>query len=69
MGLRDRGRLVEGAAADVLVFAPEAFTDHADYAAPAQYASGLEHCIVGGRVAVEHDELTGVRAGAVLRRT
>ena len=68
MGLYNRGRLEEGAAADVLIFAPEAFTDHATYDAPVQYATGLDYCIVGGCVAVKHDELTGVRAGAVLRR-
>lgn len=67
MGLKDRGRLVPGAAADVLVFDLDKFRDHATYAEPAKYADGLEYCIVNGRIAVERDMLTGSKNGMNLR--
>ena len=67
MGLKDRGRLLVGAAADVLVFDPLQFKDRATYAEPAVYAQGLNYCIVNGEIAVKQDALTGSRSGKNLR--
>lgn len=64
----DRGRIEEGAAADVVVFdaarirAPATFTD------PHRLAEGLVHVFVNGEEAVRDGRFTGVRAGRVLRR-
>jgi N-acyl-D-aspartate/D-glutamate deacylase len=65
-GLTGRGRLTEGAFADLVVFDPEAIVDTATYAAPHAYPAGLDVVIVNGRVA--WDGRWGDHAGRVLRR-
>lgn len=67
--LRDRGRLKIGHYADVLVIDPEHVVDRATYADPTALAVGLEAVIVNGKVAVLHDEETGIRSGRLLRYT
>ena len=68
MGLDGRGSIVEGNAADVLIFDPNVFRDNATYTSPANLATGLDWCIVNGEIAVDHDRLTGVKAGQNIRR-
>jgi N-acyl-D-amino-acid deacylase len=67
VGLRDRGRLVEGAAADIVVFDEAAILDRASFQDPKQFPVGIHRVIVNGRVVVEgerqHDD---VRPGEVL---
>jgi len=67
LGLSDRGRLISGAAADVLVFELEKFRDYASYAQPKQFAAGLDYCIVNGKIAVEYDRITEDKNGMNLR--
>ena len=43
LGLEGRGRLEEGYFADVVVFDPATISDHATYAEPHQYATGMLH--------------------------
>ncbi|HLN18150.1 MAG TPA: amidohydrolase family protein [Acidimicrobiales bacterium] len=75
-GLKDRGRLVEGYAADVVVFDPETVgpgTEHTRSDLPAGQprlyagARGIEHVLVGGTEVVTAGEFTGERPGRVLR--
>lgn len=66
--LPGRGVLQPGAAADLLVFRPEAFRDTASYAAPKQDAVGLSWAYVGGRPALQDGVMNKTRAGQVLRR-
>jgi dihydroorotase/N-acyl-D-amino-acid deacylase len=68
MGIEGRGSLKEGNWADVLVFDPKEFRDHATFTSPANPASGLAYCIVNGEIAVDHDERTGSASGRNLRR-
>ncbi|MBQ6374039.1 MAG: D-aminoacylase, partial [Clostridia bacterium] len=65
-GLTGRGRLVPGACADVLVFDPSVFTDHATFTDPARLATGLDKVIVNGQIAIDNDELVCRSAGRVL---
>lgn len=67
MNLEGRGSLVVGNYADVLVFDPKVFRDHATFVDPARLATGLDYCIVNGEIALDHDELTGVKAGCNIR--
>jgi N-acyl-D-amino-acid deacylase len=49
-GLRDRGRLVPGMAADICVIGPDGITERATYDAPQVQATGVEIVIVNGVV-------------------
>jgi N-acyl-D-amino-acid deacylase len=68
-GLRDRGALVRGAAADVAIFDLEGVNDPADYAAPQQLAQGFRHVIVNGRPVIRGGEHTGATPGQFLERS
>lgn len=68
LGLTGRGVVAAGARADLVVFDPGTVRDLADFARPARYAQGIPWVLVNGEVALENGELTGVRAGRVLRR-
>jgi dihydroorotase/N-acyl-D-amino-acid deacylase len=68
LGLRDRGVLRAGAAADVVVFDPATVADRATFEAPHQYPVGIETVVVNGAVAVDAGAPTAARAGRVLRR-
>lgn len=67
LGLKDRGRLEEGAWADLVLFDPLALEDTATFAQPALPPKGIELVLVGGEVVVEQGHLTGARPGRVLR--
>lgn len=62
-----RGVLRPGAAADLVVFDPDRVRDQATFTAPGRGPVGISHVVVGGRLAVEDGQDTGVRAGRVLR--
>src|SRR5262249_43201008 len=61
--LRDRGRLVCGAFADIAIFDPAAISDRATYFSPHQYAVGVRHVIVNGQLVVADGTFTGARPG------
>src|SRR5579871_2706587 len=65
--LADRGLLKRGFAADVVVFDPEAVTDHATFAEPNQLSSGMQWVLVNGEPVIADGEMTGARPGQVLR--
>jgi N-acyl-D-amino-acid deacylase len=67
-GLGQRGRLIVGAAADLVVFDPSAIADIATPDDPLQPSIGVRHVLVNGQAAVRDGRLTGVRAGHVLGR-
>ena len=67
-GFRDRGLLVEGFAADLVLFDPERVEDRASFEDPHQYAAGFELVLVNGVAVVDDEKLTGRRPGRVLRR-
>ena len=67
LGLRDRGTLEAGKAADIVVFDPREVRDRGTYLAPCQKATGVSHVYVNGQAAVSHGEQTAARAGRVLR--
>jgi N-acyl-D-amino-acid deacylase len=64
--LKDRGRLLPGKAADVVVFDPDTLVDTATYQDPHQYPLGIRYVLVNGQVAVEGGKPTGVLAGRAL---
>jgi dihydroorotase/N-acyl-D-amino-acid deacylase len=68
LGLKDRGVLRDGSAADVVVFDPRRVADQATFTAPHQYATGIEVVLVNGVAAVDGARFTNRRAGKILRR-
>jgi N-acyl-D-amino-acid deacylase len=69
LGLADRGRIAEGAYADLVVFDPATVIDRATFTEPHQYPEGIPWVIVNGQVTVDNGAFQDVRAGRVLRRT
>jgi len=61
-----RGRIARGYFADVVVFDPEHIADHATYADPHRYATGMVDVFVNGEQVLRRGEHTGARAGRVL---
>lgn len=66
-GLRDRGRLAEGAHADLVVLDPARVQDVATYEDPHRFPDGIDVVVVNGRIAWSADG-PGRRPGRVLRR-
>jgi N-acyl-D-amino-acid deacylase len=64
---RDRGRIAEGLAADVIVFDYEKLADKATFAQPRAASEGMRFVIVNGVVVLEDGKYTGQRSGRVLR--
>lgn len=67
IGLGERGVLKEGALADVVVFDPEKFEDHATFAEPLLNATGMKHVVVGGVVEWRDGAAISGRGGRALR--
>ncbi|HWN43444.1 MAG TPA: amidohydrolase family protein [Thermoanaerobaculia bacterium] len=67
-GLADRGRLVPGAYADLVLFDPAAVTDRATTSDPHALATGIERVWVNGRTVFASGSASGLRPGRVLRR-
>jgi N-acyl-D-aspartate/D-glutamate deacylase len=68
LGINGRGTLRVGAPADVVLFDPATFAEHGTTFEPNQLASGVRHVFVNGVWTLRDGELTGSRAGRVLRR-
>jgi N-acyl-D-amino-acid deacylase len=66
--IKDHGLLKPGYYADVLVFDPKTFVDHATYLDPAVLATDVLYLLVNGQFGVDKGELTSTLAGRALRR-
>jgi N-acyl-D-amino-acid deacylase len=66
-GLRDRGLIREGMAADLVLFDPARVEDKATYAKPHQYSQGFDFVAVNGKLVVDEGKLTDQRPGQPLR--
>jgi N-acyl-D-amino-acid deacylase len=61
-----RGRIAHGYFADVVAFDPAAIADHATYAEPHRFATGMVDVFVNGEQVLRHGQHTGARPGRVL---
>jgi len=67
LSLQGRGRLRAGNFADVVIFDPAKIQDHATYAKPMQYATGVTDVFINGQLALKDGEPTGAHSGRILR--
>lgn len=66
LGLKDRGVIREGAAADLVVFNQAVIKDRATYRNPQLYPEGIEYVIVSGEIVLEAGVHTGELPGCFL---
>lgn len=64
--LKQRGRLLPGYYADVVVFDPATIQDQATFVRPHQYATGVSHVLVNGVPVIRDGEHTGALPGRVV---
>lgn len=62
-----RGRLLPGHYADIVVFDPQTIQDHATFADPHQYSTGMQYVFVNGVAVLQDGEHTGALPGQVVR--
>ena len=67
-GLKDRGVIREGAAADIAIFDPAKIRDRATYTQPHQLAEGMWGVLVNGVPVVSEGKFTAALPGRVLRK-
>ncbi len=68
LGLTDRGKIMEGCIADLVIFDPEKISDMASFEEPHQYPQGIETVIINGKVSLENNKLTGATRGKLITR-
>ena len=68
LGLKTRGLLREGYAADITIFDPVTIAQQATYEDPHQFAAGIGQVIVNGTTVLRDGEHTGALTGRSLRR-
>ena len=68
IGLADRGRITEGAIADIAVLDPDTVIDRAEFGSPHQYAEGMHYVFVAGQAVLVEGQMTGARPGRILRK-
>lgn len=67
LGLRNRGQVREGFAADVVVFDPERISGTNSFESPKSYPVGIPYVFVNGVAVIDGGEHTGARPGKPIR--
>jgi dihydroorotase len=65
--MRNKGRIREGADADLTVFDPATVTDASTYEDPARYSIGIRYVLVNGKPVVSDGKLREVTPGRAVR--
>jgi len=66
LGLRDRGQLREGFAADVVVFDPATVGETNSFEKPKSYAKGVDYVLVNGVLVIDKGRHTGAKPGRAI---
>ena len=67
LGLNGRGRIQEGAFADLVLFDPAEMKDTATFENPSSLATGVHRVWVNGRLTLADGEIRAAGSGRVLR--
>jgi N-acyl-D-amino-acid deacylase len=67
-GMKDRGAIREGAAADLAVFDPSRVVERATYTDPHHLAEGMAYVLVNGRLVIDDGRFTPALPGRVLAK-
>ncbi len=68
LGLKDRGVILPGYKADIVIFEPDKVRDRATRDQPIAFPTGIQYVFVNGVLTVSNGNHTGALAGRVLRR-
>lgn len=63
LGLKNKGNIIEGADADIVIFDPNIIEDKADYNNPVEPPVGIEYVIINGEIAVKKNRIIRNRLG------
>lgn len=66
LGINNRGRILQGMAADITVFDYAAIKDKADYINSAVKPQGIEYVVIDGKIALKNGEQVGKNTGRVI---
>lgn len=64
--LKDRGLILPGMAADIVIFNENEVNDHATFLEPHQYSTGFKFVLVNGQLVIDEGKHTGARSGRPL---
>ncbi len=67
--MKDRGLLMKGYKADIVIFDPETVKDNSTHSDARQYSTGTEYVIVNGKISIEKREYNGALNGKLLLLT
>ncbi|MFX0072011.1 MAG: amidohydrolase family protein, partial [Candidatus Hermodarchaeota archaeon] len=68
LGIKDRGVLIEGTWADVVIFDYNRIRDKATYEEPNQFCEGIKYVMVNGKMVVENEKQKIKSPGKVIRQ-
>jgi N-acyl-D-amino-acid deacylase len=66
-GLKERGLLMEGMKADILVFDENTIQDLSVYEKPHQYTQGISYVLVNGKIVIDQGRHNGVKSGRPIK--
>ena len=68
IGLKDRGRIQDGAFADLVIFDFDTIEDNSTYTDPHHFPSGIKYVLINGIMVLEQEEMTGQLPGKWMKR-
>jgi N-acyl-D-amino-acid deacylase len=68
LGLKDRGMIVEGMIADIVIFNPSTIQEKSTYLNPYEKPEGIEYVLIGGSIVLERTRLLDSQKGQVIRK-
>jgi N-acyl-D-aspartate/D-glutamate deacylase len=68
LGIKDRGEIKVGSFADLVILDIENLKTNENYIESRKYPDGIEYVLVNGKIAVDSNKYTSMRAGKVLKK-